>query len=144
MVLALIGVAAGAVGLGLGPATRGTGARAEADLLAARMRRASEEALLAGEPVALAWSDGGYRFLALQDGAWAPHPVPLLGTPKALSDGLEFADEAPEGSFAVTEAALPAEGAALVLRLKAKGDDPAQAVAVTWDGAVATVSEREP
>lgn len=142
VVLALMGIAAGAVGLSLGPAARGTSARAEADLLVARMRRASDEALLAGRPVALAWSDRGYRFMALEDEVWMPHPVPLLGTPKALGGEVVFVGEA-SGSFAVTEAALPARGAALVLEL-APGGDAAGAVAVTWNGATATITDVEP
>lgn len=141
MVLALIGTVAGAVGLSLGPAARGAGARDEAVILAARMRRASEEVVLTGQPAALLWSEEGYRFVTLEDGAWAPHPVPLLAEARALGGGVRFQGEAPKGSFAVTAAALPAANALLALRLGTAGGDPAAAVAVTWDGAGATVIE---
>lgn len=140
VVLALIGAVAGATGLAVGGAVRGEGAQGEAAILATRMRRASEEALLAGEPVALAWSEHGYRFLALADGAWVPHPAPLLGEPKALGSGLRFEGEA-AGAFAVTAAALPAGDEPLILRLGAEGGDPDRAVTVEWDGATATVGD---
>ena len=100
------------------------------------MRRASEEALVSGAPVALLWSESGYSFVALADGGWAPHPVPLLATERVLAGGLGFA--AP-GAFAVTADDLPATGEALVLRIGPEGGDPARGVAVEWDGATATL-----
>lgn len=138
VVVALMGLAAGAVALGLGPASRGADPREEAALLVARMARASEEALLAGQPVALAWSERGYRFLALVDGAWAPHSVPLLAQDHALPPGLSLGAA---GGFAVTAETLPASGEPLLLPVLREGDDPAGAPAAAWDGATARLLE---
>lgn len=137
VVLALIGVTAGAVGLGLGPAMRGPDAQAEGRLLAARMHRASEEALLTGQPVALVWTDRDYRFLALGPEGWAAHPVPLLAEVKPLSAALRLSGP---GTFVVTGADLPADGTPLDLRIEGDGST----VTVTWDGAVATLTESAP
>ncbi len=138
VVLALVATVAGAVALGLGPATRGAAPREEAQILAARMQRASEEAVLTGQPVALAWSEDAYRFLLLADGAWVPHPVRLLGEARTLPPGMSFGER---GTFAVTAAVLPAAGEPLRLSLRRDGGDPARAVEVLWDGAAATLLE---
>lgn len=143
VVLALIGVVAGAVSLGLSPASRGPSPREEADLLAARMRRASDEVLLTGQAVALVWSERDYRFLALVEGGWAPHPVPLLGQAKTLGDAVHFQGESPQGGFAVDATGLPAGGGPLTLVIGRAGADAAQIVAVTWDGVSVAVSEAD-
>jgi general secretion pathway protein H len=141
VVLALIGTVASAVGLSLSPTARGTEARGEAELLVARMRRASEETLLTGRPVALVWSERSYRFLALVEGSWIPHPTPLLGEAKTLDAGVLFQGEVPHGGFAVTSAALPAGGSPIALLIGTDGGDPARAVVVSWNGATATLLE---
>jgi type II secretion system protein H len=138
VVLALVATLAGAVALGLGPVARGAGPHEEAQILAARMRRASEEALLTGQPVALAWSEDAYRFLALAGGAWVPHPLPLLAEERRLPSGMTLGEP---GAFAVTAALLPGPGEPLRLPLRRDGDDPARAVEVLWDGATATLLE---
>lgn len=144
VVLALIGTVAGAVGLGLGSVAAGTGARDEALLLAARMRRASEEALLTGQAVALVWSDRDYRFEALGSEGWGPHPVPLLSAAKPLDGAIRFLGERERGNFAVAATLIPADGAPLTLLIGAGRGDLSQAVAVTWDGATAVLSEPGP
>lgn len=144
VVLALIGTVASVVGLGLAPASRGLDAREEAELLAARMRRASEEVLLTGQAAALVWSGREYHFLALVDGAWAPHPVPLLAETKTLSGAIHFQGDALRGGFTVNTAALPQSGERLALLLGRESEDPARAVVVTWDGATATVADSDP
>ena len=137
VVLALIGVMAGAVGLSLGPAARGPGAQDEARLLAARMRSASEEALLTGQSVALVWTEHDYRFLTLGPDGWRPHSVPLLAEVKALPAALRFPRS---GAFAVTGANLPANGVLLELPLQGSGP----AAVVIWDGATAALEEPTP
>lgn len=141
VVLALVGTVAGAVGLSLGAAVRGADPRGEAELLAARMRLASEEALLTGQAVALVWSDSEYRFLELGPDGWAPHAVPLLAEAKPLGGPVRFLNDDDHGGFAVTAEALPASGAPLALRLGAEGEDAASAIVVIWDGVTATLSE---
>jgi general secretion pathway protein H len=135
VVLALMGVLAGTAALGLGALSRGADPRAEAALLAARMRLASEEAVLAGRPAALLWEEGGYRFASLADGAWAPHPRPALSQPRTLPEGLRLRAEGEARAFAITPAALPAGGEPLRLGLEGRRE----AVTVLWDGASAQV-----
>lgn len=142
VVLVLIGAVAGAVGLGFGAGDRDANARTEATLLAARMRLASEEAVLEGRPVALVWSSQAYRFETLAENVWEPHPISLLGTPKVLDARSGFLGEAAAGgAFIVTAAALPESGAPLVIALGPIGAEAATVVRVRWDGATATVLE---
>lgn len=143
VVLALVGTVAGAVGLSLGAAVRGPDSRGEAELLAARMRLASEEALLTGQAVAFVWSDSEYRFLGLGPDGWAPHAVPLLAEVKTLGGPVRFLNDGGAGGYAVTAEALPVSGTPLALRLGAEGEDSARAIVVIWDGATVTLSEPE-
>ena len=68
VVLAVVGVSAGVVVLGLGSLRRGDGAQAEANRLADRLKLAADEVLVSGRPMAIAWTPGAYRF----EGAGAP------------------------------------------------------------------------
>lgn len=70
MVVAIIGLAAGAVVLAA-PDPR-PGLRAEAEALAARMVRAREEAVLTNRPVAIALSERGYGAERYDGQTWAP------------------------------------------------------------------------
>ncbi len=141
VVLVLIGTVAGAVGLSLGNARRGASVDSETALLLARMRRASDEALLAGAPVALTWDNAGYRFLAWADGGWQPHPVSILGTPHLLPDGVGFLGPSRGGDFVVGADLLPQDGAALRLALGPDGSPAERAPQLIWDGATARLEE---
>jgi type II secretion system protein H len=137
VVLVLIATVAGAVGLNLGPGRGEATLDSELALLRARMERASDEALLAGTPVAFAWSGTGYRFLGWTAAGWAPHRVEILGTPHELPDAVRLRQEdAREGVFVVTAQLLPAQGTPLVLSVGEGG-----AERLVWDGASA---RREP
>lgn len=70
MVVAIIGLAAGAVVLAA-PDPR-PGVRAEAEALAARMVRAREEAVLTNRPVAIAVSARGYAAERYDGQTWTP------------------------------------------------------------------------
>lgn len=138
VVVVLVGVAAGAVALGLGSAGPGPDLGVEARLLAARMARASEEAVLTGRAAAIVWTEDAYRFVAEEDGGWTPHPVPLLAEERTLPGGVRLAGAS--GAFVVTAAALPAGPEPLSLSLEGRD---AKAT-VTWDGAAARVEEAPP
>lgn len=68
IVLAVIGIAAGAISLGIGAASRGPSVRAEATRLAERLQLAADQAMVDDRGVALVWDATGYGF-ALFDGA---------------------------------------------------------------------------
>lgn len=78
VVLAIIGIAAGATVLGLGVATRGVSTEAEAQRLAARIRLAADDAMVTGRAVTLSWDRSGYAFAgaAADEPAFAPHALP--------------------------------------------------------------------
>ncbi len=62
VVLAIIGVAAGAVVLGIGAATRKPGIEAEARRLATDLQAAADRAMVDDRPLALDWDQHGYAF----------------------------------------------------------------------------------
>ncbi|MBW4330311.1 prepilin-type N-terminal cleavage/methylation domain-containing protein [Stakelama sp. CBK3Z-3] len=72
IVLAIIGVAAGAVSLGIGAATRAPSAEAEAHRLATRLQAAADDAMLGDRLIAFTVRDDGYGFATLSNGAWVP------------------------------------------------------------------------
>lgn len=62
IVLAIVGVASGAVVLGLGGMDRDTAVQIEANRFADRLRLASDDVLVAGRPLSLVWGPRGYAF----------------------------------------------------------------------------------
>lgn len=74
VVLAVIGVAAGATMLGLNAADRDTRAEAEAVRLANSLSLSVDEALVSGAPLALIWDAGGYSFVvwSAAEETWGP------------------------------------------------------------------------
>jgi general secretion pathway protein H len=90
VVLAIVGVSAGVVVLGLGSLRRGYGAQTEANRLADRLKLAADEVLVSGRPMAIAWTPGAYRF----EGAGTPSAA--LAEPHRLSDGVRLAG--PDGA----------------------------------------------
>lgn len=80
IVLAVIGVAAGAVSLGIGSAARGTGLQAEAVRLADLVQLAADQAMVDDRRVILRWTGESYAFERAGDGAGsdllAPHDLP--------------------------------------------------------------------
>lgn len=92
VVLAIVAVMAGVTVLGLGALDRGGRAEAEARRLADRLQLASDTALVAGAPLAMAWNARGYRFLRWDAGrgAWAGSGDGLLDTPHALPPALRL------------------------------------------------------
>ena len=78
VVLAIVGVAAGATVLGLGFATRGASTAAEANRLASVLRLASDDAMLGDRAIAFSWSGQRYGFTGSMPGedALGPHRMP--------------------------------------------------------------------
>lgn len=79
IVLAVVGIAAGAVSLGIGATSRQASVRAEATRLAERLQLAADQAMVDDRGVALVWDPKGYGF-ALFNG------TPRLGTPHDTLD----------------------------------------------------------
>lgn len=65
VVLAIIGVAAGATVLGVGAATRAPSAESEARRLAEQIQLAADDAMVTDRTLALEWDERGYRLVAL-------------------------------------------------------------------------------
>lgn len=78
VVLAIIGIAAGATVLGLGAATRGVSTEAEAQQLAARIRLAADDAMVTDRPVTFRWDEAGYAFAGagVDQAEFTPHTLP--------------------------------------------------------------------
>ncbi|WNO54789.1 prepilin-type N-terminal cleavage/methylation domain-containing protein [Stakelama saccharophila] len=79
IVLAIIGVAAGAVSLGIGAATRAPSAEAEAHRLATRLQAAADDAMLGDRMIAFTARDHGYGFATFDGGAWVPRTDDATG-----------------------------------------------------------------
>ncbi len=69
IVLAIIGVAAGAVTLGIGAATRAPTAESEARRLALRLQSAADDAMLGDRGILFTAGEHGYGFAVLGGGA---------------------------------------------------------------------------
>lgn len=68
IVLAIIGVAAGAVTLGIGAATRAPNVETEARRLATRLQAAADDAMLGDQPIAFTIEPDGYGFAQMGPG----------------------------------------------------------------------------
>jgi general secretion pathway protein H len=77
VVLAIIGVAAGAVTLGIGAATRAPSVESEARRFAMRLQAAADDAMLGDRMVALTVDESGYGFASVAADGTVP-----VGTPK--------------------------------------------------------------
>ncbi|MDO6413611.1 prepilin-type N-terminal cleavage/methylation domain-containing protein [Sphingomonas sp. BIUV-7] len=88
IVLAMIGVMAGAVVLAVGR-SGGGGAQAEARRLATRLALAADETMVTDTPLAIDWDARGYRFLGWNGTAWVASRTPAL-EPHKLPAGLSL------------------------------------------------------
>ena len=134
VVLAVIGVAAGATMIGMG--NRSHSAEAEAVRLARHLMLGVDEALLAGLPLALQGDQRGYRFAQMpadqpQAGPtdWPVAALPALGARHDLAASLELRLTDGTSPFAVI---LPVSGAAPAVILQIIGATPGWTV--TFDG----------
>jgi general secretion pathway protein H len=88
VVLAIIGITAGATVFGLGVATRGVSTASEAQRLASRLRLAADDIMVDDRAVAFVWDEKSYRFEGADGtGGLAPHHLPsgvrLVGAGRA-------------------------------------------------------------
>lgn len=74
IVLAIIGIAAGAVMLGIGTATRHATAETEARRFATQLQAAADDAMLGDRLIALTVTGNGYGFSRLGAKGWEPMP----------------------------------------------------------------------
>jgi general secretion pathway protein H len=124
--VAILGLLTGAVVMNLPDSGGRLGD--EADVLAARLRRAQEEAILTNRPVEAAVDAAGYRFRVQRRGAWAALEDRTFA-PRAWGEGVVVQVRTADGRSAVrfdtTGAAEPAE-----IRLQRRE----RSVRVTIDG----------
>ena len=78
VVLAIIGVAAGAVSLGIGAATRAPSVESEARRFATRLQAAADDAMLGDRMVALTATDYGYAFAKVAADGTIPKGTPTI------------------------------------------------------------------
>ena len=88
VVLAIVGVMAGVVTLGVGMGDRGLGVESEANRLADRLRLASDEVLTTRRPLELAFDADGYGFVRGEDQAGGT--VDALAERHRLPDGVRM------------------------------------------------------
>ena len=91
VVLAIVGVMAGAVVMGIGQGDA-RGPEAEARRLAARLELAGDEAMVTGRTIGFVWDKASYRFVDWQAGRWQDDSAPAL-EPHALPPGLSLAGD---------------------------------------------------
>ena len=88
VVLAIVGVMAGVVTLGVGLGDRGLGVESEANRLADRLRLASDEVLTTRRPLQLAFDAEGYGFVRGE--AQADKVIDALAERHRLPDGVRM------------------------------------------------------
>jgi general secretion pathway protein H len=90
IVLAIIGVAAGAVSLSVGAATRAPSVESEARRFAIRLQAAADDAMLGDRMVALTADKGGYGFATVAADGSIPGGKPSID-PHRLPAGMTMA-----------------------------------------------------
>ncbi len=94
--LAIVGVMATMVVLGLGESGRDLTVATEANRLKDRLGFAVDEGLVTRRHIALAWDERGYRFLTQgPDGGWTPDIHALLADRHDLPRGMVLDGDAP-------------------------------------------------
>lgn len=135
IVLTIIGIAAGAVALGMGAVTRAPTVESEARRLASRLEAAGDDAMLGDQMIAFTVDQHGYGFANMSGGALTPRTDAALGFHQL------------PGGMAMTLSVKPP----VVLGVDGAGD-PMQAVIesgkqrwqVSYDGMTATVAPAPP
>ena len=138
VVLAVIGVAASATMMGMGDRSRS--AETEAVRLARHLTLGVDEALIAGEPLALRWDAAGYSFVQRSAAgpdsapdAWPAAAARTLGQRHDIARPLQLHLRDAASPVAVV---LPVSAAAPTVTFEFTGADPLWTV--TFDGFTAT------
>jgi general secretion pathway protein H len=135
VVLAIIGVAAGAVSLGIGAATRAPSVESEARRFATQLQAAADDAMLGDRMVALTASASGYAFAKVASDGGIPSGSPQF-SPHTLPGGITMTLSArPPFVLGLDGAAKP-----LTATLESGG----QRWVVRYDGLTAIASAGEP
>lgn len=121
IVLAIVGISAGAVVLGLASTNRDTGVQTEANRFADRLRLAADDVLTTGSPLSVTWTPTAYRFES------QTNLTEALATPHRLSGGVRLTGPQDAGS-----ALIDPDGAAPPLNFTFRRGD--QAWRVLFDG----------
>jgi general secretion pathway protein H len=132
VVLAIVGVAAGAAVLGLGASDRRASVETEARRLAARIRVAADDSMVTDAMIAFAADDRGYGFVARDPatGAWQVREDGVLAR-HALPAGIELEAAELRGPVPI---AVDGAARAIDVQLRQGG----QVWTVRWDGLEAT------
>ncbi|URW74584.1 prepilin-type N-terminal cleavage/methylation domain-containing protein [Sphingomonas donggukensis] len=134
VVLAIIGVAAGGVTLGIGAATRAPSVESEARRFANRLEAAADDAMLGDRMVALTVDDSGYGFVKVASDGQVPQGTPKLDH-HVLPGGMAMMlDQRPPLVLGVDGVSKP-----LTAVLTSGG----QQWTVRYDGLTATVAQSE-
>lgn len=140
VVLALLGVMAGVISLGLGRQSQDRSLQEEANLLSARMNRAADHILLTGQKMQIIWAEDQYTFKTWSAGEWAPHPIGILANDHLLSGDIRLGDKEGRQAFVVDAGLIPQDGQALTLMLRSL--EQGQEMGVIFDGANARIADR--
>lgn len=70
VVLAIVGIAAGAAALGIGAATRAPSIESEAKRLADRLQLAADDVMVSDRPLAFTWTEKAYGVVAWDGRQW--------------------------------------------------------------------------
>lgn len=148
VVLVIVSVMAGAIGLSFNRAGQGDSASREAQVIAARLTRASDEALLAGTPIAVVWSADAYRLLHHDGSEWRAFDIPLLAQTHVLPRGLRLetrsgsealsSTDGPENSFTVGADLIPTSHSILTLAIVPDGG---VGISVLYNGVQARIGD---
>jgi general secretion pathway protein H len=134
VVLAIIGVAAGAVTLGIGAATRAPSVESEARRFATRLEAAADDAMLGDRMVALTTDASGYGFVKVAADGTVPQGTPKLDYHQ-LPGGIAMAlDQAPPLVLGMDGVSRP---------LVATLENGEQRWSVRYDGLTATVQRAD-
>ncbi|WP_170311874.1 prepilin-type N-terminal cleavage/methylation domain-containing protein [Sulfitobacter sabulilitoris] len=140
VVLVIIGTLTGAAALSFGARGGATDVAQQAELLAARIGRAAQDALIADRAARMEWDSDGYRFAIWDGAAWQDHPDAVLAPAYGLAGAVSLGTAgAARGTVRFDADMTPPAGRALRLRLS-RGD--ARRV-VVFDGITARVAEEE-
>lgn len=130
--LAIVGVMATMVLLGLGASGAELTVATEANRLKDRLGFAVDEGLVTRRPIALSWDERGYRFVTQgPDGRWTPDSHALLADRHDLPRGMVLEGDAPA-------LVLLSDGAARPFGMSIRGGD--RAWRIRFDGLTATAA----